>query len=60
MEDDIALPYGDKLVDVKVEDIDEPNKEELDSLIGSQVNLPDKSGVLLLVTGKKRNRDSYG
>ena len=34
--------------------------EELDSLIGSQVNLPDKSGIPLLVTVNKRKRDSQG
>ena len=50
MEEEVALPYGDELVDVKVENIDEPYMEELDSLIGSQVNLPDKSGNPLLVT----------
>ena len=60
LEEEVALPYGDELVDVKAENIDEPYMEELDSLIGSQVNLPDKSGIPLLVTVKKRKRDSQG
>ena len=60
LEEEVALPYGDELVDVKVENIDEPYMEELDSLIGSQVNLPDKSGIPLLVTVKKRKWDSQG
>ena len=51
-------PYGDELVDVKVKDIDELYMEELDNLIGSQVKLPDKGGIPLLVTMKKRKRDS--
>ena len=60
LEEDIALPYEDELVDVKVKDIDEPYMEKLDSLIGSQVNLPDKSCVPLLVTVKKRKGGSHG
>ena len=60
LEDEVALPYGDELVDVKAENIDEPYMEELDNLIGSQVNLPDKSGIPLLVTVKKRIKDSQG
>ena len=47
LEEEVALPYGDELVDVKAENIDEPYMEELDSLIGSQVNLPDKSIISL-------------
>ena len=60
LEEEVVIPYGDELVDVKVEDIDEPYMEELDSLIGSQVNLPYKSGNPLLVTENKRERDSQG
>ena len=60
LEEEVTLPYGDELEDVKVENIDEPYMEELDSLIGSQVNLPDKSGIPLLITVKKRKRESQG
>ena len=59
LEEDIALSYGDELVDVKVKDIDEPYMEELDNLIGSQVKLPDKGGIPLLVNVKKRKRNSH-
>ena len=47
-------------MDIKAENIDEPYMEELDNLIGSQVNLPDKSSIPLLVTVRKRKRDSQG
>ena len=46
-------------MDVKVKDIDEPYMEELDNLIGSQVKLPDKGDIPLLVTVKKSKRDSH-
>ena len=55
-----TLPYGDELIDVKVADIDESYMEELDNLIGSQVKLTDKGRIPLLVTVKKRKRDSNG
>ena len=56
LEEEVALTYGDELVDI----IDEPYMEDFDNLIGSQVNLPDKSGIPLLITAKKRKRDSQG
>ena len=54
------LPYGNELMDAKVAEIDEAYIEELDGLIGSQVQVPDESGIPLMVTVKKRKRDSYG
>ena len=60
LEEGNALPYGDDLMDVKVSEIGESYMEELDDLIESRVQLPDKSGIPLLVTVKKRKRDAYG
>ena len=60
LEEKNPLPYGDELVDAKVAGIDEPYMEELDNFIWSQIQLPDKSGIPLLATVRKRKRDSHG
>ena len=60
LEEGNALPHGNELMNAKVAEIDEPYMEELNNLIGSQVKQTDKCGIPLLVTVKKRKRDSHG
>ena len=55
-----VLPYGDELIDVKTETVDEAYLESLDEYIGSQIVIPNKEAIPVLATVKKRKRDALG
>ena len=55
-----VLPYGDELIDLKTETVDEAYIESLDEYIGSQIIIPNKEAVPVLATVKKRKRDALG
>ena len=58
--DENIMPYGDELVDVKTETVNEAYIESLDEYIGSQIVIPNKEAVPVLAIVKKRKRDALG
>ena len=54
--DENALPYGDEILDTKIETIDEPYMEALDTYIGAQVVIPGKDSIPVLAKVIKRKR----
>ena len=59
-EDEYLLPYGDEIVDQKIEEIDDVYIEALNTYIGTQVVVPGKDYIPVLTTVKKRKRDASG
>ena len=58
--DDNVLPYGDELIDVKTESVDEAYLDSLDTYIGTNVVVPGKDGVPVLAKVRSRKRDAAG
>ena len=58
--DDIDLPYGDELMDAKETEVNEAYLEALDTYIGAQVIVPERSGQPILAKVRKRKRNENG
>ena len=58
--DENVTPYGDELIDVKTEQVDDAYLDSLDTYIGAQVVVPGKDGVPVLAKVRARKRDSAG
>lgn len=56
--DDIYLPYGDELQEMKTEDITGAYLETLDEYIGAEIVIPGQDGLPVLTKVKKRKRDA--
>ena len=54
------LPYGDDFTTLNMGNVDDGYLESLDDLIFTQVTLPGKDGIPLLVTIKRRKLDHKG
>ena len=59
-DDQLSLPYGEKLHQATLEEVDETYLESLDEYINAEVIMPNKEGVPVLTKVKRRKRDSSG
>ena len=59
-DDETLLPYGDEIIDAKVEDINDAYMDSLDEYINAKVVIPGRDAVPVLATVKRRKRDSSG
>ena len=58
--DDIYLPYGDELQEMKTEEVNDAYLETLDEYIGAEIVIPGRDGLPVLTKVKKRKRDASG
>ena len=58
--DSNVLPYGDELIDVMPDDVNDAYLEALDNYIGAEVVVPGKDSIPVLAKVKKRKRDAAG
>ena len=60
-DDDVILPYGEEILDNKLEEIDMPYLEQLDNYIGTHVVIPGVTDgvepVLAVIKGRKRDHE---
>ena len=59
-DDNVDLPYGDKLIDVKVEEISDSYLDALDEYIGDEIVIPGIYSLHVLVKFKKHKQDTSG
>ena len=59
-DDETILPYGDEIIDAKIEDINEVYLDYLNEYINAKVVIPGRDAVPVLATIKQRKRVSSG
>ena len=59
-DDDNVLPYGDELIDLKTNEIDDAYLDALDTFLGAKVVVPGRDSIPVLTEIRKRKRDSQG
>ena len=59
-DDDVDLPYGYELIDVKVEEISDAYLDAIGDYIEGEIVIPGRDALPVLVKFKKRKRDAYG
>ena len=59
-DDEIVLPYGDELVDLKLHEIDEAYLDSLDKFIGTEVVVPGKNSQEVIAIIRNKKRDHLG
>ena len=58
--DDIVLPYGEEIQDLKTTEIDDAYIDSLDKYIGAEVVVPGRDSLSVLAKIRNRKRDSSG